>query len=158
MEQSQQKPGQHQAGNVSGGSGGPTGGGTGVVGTGTMTGQCKSFNPMKGYGFVVGPDGTDIFLHRQSLVDGSTPQAGDTIQFDVEPSEKNPGTMTATNATGGTGWDSGKGKGKGKGKGMDMWSMMQMMMMGGMGGYGASKGGWGGGKGGPYGGKGKGKW
>jgi CspA family cold shock protein len=119
-----------------------------------MQGQCKSFNPMKGYGFVIGPDGSDIFLHKNAMVDGSTPKTGDTIQFDMEPSEKNPGTMQAKNATGGTGWDS---KGKGKGKGFDMWSMMQMMMGGWGGGYGASKGGWGGGKGGPYGGKGKGK-
>ena len=29
------------------------------------------------------------------------PKAGDTITFDVEPSEKNPGTMQVTNATGG---------------------------------------------------------
>ena len=159
IEQSRLKPGQMQAANVSGGSGGPTEGGpSGVVGTGTMQGQCKSFNPMKGYGFVVGPDGSDIFLHKNAMVDSSTPQAGDTITFDVEPSEKNPGTMQVTNATGGTGFDTkgkGKGKDKGMGKGMpDMWSMMQMMMaMKGGGGYGASKGGWGGGKGGPYGGK-----
>ena len=108
----------------------------------------KSFNPVKGYGFVIGPDGTDVFMHRSAFVDGSTPQAGDSITFDVEPSEKSPGTMQVTNATGGTGHDAPKGKGKG-GWGMDSWG----------GGYGASKGGWGGGKGGPYGGKdgGKGK-
>ena len=33
------------------------------------------------------------------------PKAGDTITFDVEPSEKNPGTMQATNATGGAARD-----------------------------------------------------
>jgi len=33
------------------------------------------------------------------------PEAGDTITFDVEPSQKNPGTMQATNATGGAARD-----------------------------------------------------
>eukprot|EP00972_Heterocapsa_arctica_P084663 12469364-Heterocapsa_arctica.AAC.1 len=81
-----------------------------------MQGTVKSFNAEKGFGFIVAADGTDIFIHRSGCVDGSTPQAGDFMTFDVQPSKVKPDQMQATNATGGTGWDSG-GKGKGKGKG-----------------------------------------
>mmetsp|Transcript_14364 Transcript_14364/g.39409 ORF Transcript_14364/g.39409 Transcript_14364/m.39409 type:complete len:219 (-) Transcript_14364:433-1089(-) len=145
MEPSQTKPGQMMATNVSGGTGVAMNGGKGVQGTGTMQGTVKSFNPEKGFGFITGGDGADIFIHRSACVDGSTPQAGDTMTFDVEPSKVKPDQMTAVNATGGTGWDAGKGGkgGWGGGWGMDSWG----------GGYGACKGGWGcGGKGGPYGG------
>ena len=156
MEPSQSKPGQMAAANVTGG--------TGVDGknappTGSMQGTVKSFNPEKGFGFITGADGNDVFIHRSGCVDGSTPQAGDTMTFDLEPSKVKPDQMQAVNATGGTGYDTGKGGGKGKGGGwgMDAWGGCGGWGGGGGGGYGAMKGGWGGGKGGPYdGGKGKG--
>merc|ERR1719271_2081581 len=119
-----------QACNASGGTG-AKGGGKGQPGTGTMFGQCKSFNTEKGFGFIIGPDGGDIFLHIKAVVDGSTPQQGDNLQFDLEPSRTKPDQMAAANVTGGTGWGGkGKdaGKGKGKGWGGDAW--------GGDGGYG----------------------
>jgi cold shock CspA family protein len=149
-----EKSGKMQATNVTGGTGIPGPGGKGIQGTGSMQGTCKSFNAEKGFGFITGADGSDVFVHRSGMVDGSTPQAGDTITFDVEPSKQKPDQMQAVNATGGTGYDTGKG-GKGGGWGMDSWGGGGW----GGGGYGASKGGWGGGgggKGGPYGG-GKGK-
>ncbi|CAJ1359219.1 unnamed protein product [Effrenium voratum] len=148
MEPSQTKPGQMQAGNVTGGTGVAGPGGKGLQGSGSMQGTCKSFNPEKGFGFITGADGNDVFVHRSGMVDGSTPQAGDTITFDVEPSKQKPDQMQAVNATGGTGYDTGKAGGKGWGMGgMDFWG----------GGYDASKGGWGASKGGPYGCGGKGK-
>lgn len=152
VQESKIKPGQMQASNVTGATGtaGAKGGGkgSGVVGTGAFTGACKQYNGDKGFGFIIGEDGTDIFLHVGGMVDGSTPQKGDQLQFDIEESKLKPGQLQATNITGGTGWGKGDGKGFGKAKGG--W--------GGWGGWGGDDG-WGGDSwGAPYGkGKGKGK-
>lgn len=183
LEESKMKPGQMQANNVKGctGTADAKGGGavSGVVGTGTLTGTCKSFNPEKGYGFITPADGSEnVFFNAKQMVDGSSPQSGDSLTYDVGPSPIKPGQMQANNVTGGTGsgakggggWDGG-GKGKGNGivigwggkascggKG-DGWGGGKGDGWGGGkdGGWGKSKGdGWG--KSGPYdGGKGKGK-
>ncbi|CAK0891053.1 unnamed protein product [Prorocentrum cordatum] len=149
MEPSTTKPGQFQAVNVTGGTG-SAGGGTPVEGTGAHRGTCKSFSAQSEYGFIVGEDGSDIFLHQRAMVDGSTPKQGDTLQYDLEPSRSRPDKMQATNVTGGTGKGGGYGKsgwgakGGGKGgpygkggwcgKGMDMgwggWGGKGMPMMG----------------------------
>merc|ERR1719272_2287630 len=133
LEESKLKPGQMQAANVSGGTGtaAEKGAGKGQPGTGTMFGQCKSFVPDKGFGFIIGPDGADIFLHLKAMVDGSVPDRGDNLQFDIEPSRTKPEQMCAKNVTGGS-----KGAEKGGGKGA--WA--------------GGKDAWGGGKGSPYGG------
>merc|ERR1719253_788930 len=101
-----------QAANVSGGTGtaAEKGAGKGGKGTGTMFGQVKSFVLDKGFGFITGPDGSDIFLHIRAMVDGSVPDRGDNLQFDVEPSPKKPEQMCAKNVTGGS-----KGSEKGGG-------------------------------------------
>jgi len=149
VEDSAKKPGQVQAKNVSGGTGKPEekgagkGGKAGKAGPpGANSGQVKSFNAEKGFGFIIGADGTDLFCHLHAVVDGSVPQTGDTITYDIEPSRSKPGQFTACNVQGGTGSQPKGGKGGGKDYG---W---------GGGGYGASKGdSWdGGGKMGPYGG------
>jgi len=143
--ESKMKPGQMQAENVSGGTGVPGEKGAGKGGPapppGPNQGSCKSFVPDKGFGFIIGADGADIFFHVRGMTDGSTPQAGDALSFDMEESKIKPGQMQASNIQGGTGWAPDKGKGKDGGKG----------------GYGAAPawGGadsWGGGKAGPYGG------
>merc|ERR1740133_338593 len=146
VEESASKPGQMKASNVTGGTGKLDNGnkglgkGKGIPGTGACYGTVKSFNGGKGYGFI-SHEGTDVFFHQRDMVDGSTPQAGDSLQFDLEENPQKAGSMKAKNATGGTGWPEDKGKGKGKDKG-----------------YGAAPawgGGWGGGKGwdaSPYGG------
>jgi len=175
-EPSKSKPGQMVAQNVQGGTGtkgkgkGYGGGGfgdswggkgasfappmqQGPLTPGANVGQVKSFNPMKGFGFVILPDGSEVFFHHQNCVDGSTPQVGDALSFDMEPSRTKEGQMIAKNVQGGTGMPGG-GKDGGKGKGgKDSWGDSWD------GGYGAGKGeSWDGGKGGPYGGdKGNGK-
>jgi len=131
-EENSHKPGQLQGKNISGGTGnkGITGGtpmtttssdvsapGAGgaapanVTVTGPMQGIVKNFNAEKGFGFIVGPDGSDIFLHIKAVVDGSIPQAGDTLTFNLEINPSKPGQLRAGNITGGTGTaDTGKGK------------------------------------------------
>ncbi|CAE8590802.1 unnamed protein product [Polarella glacialis] len=111
---------------------------TPVQGTGAYEGTVKSFNPMKGFGFIgLSGGGDDVFCHVKDCV-GTQPQQGDAVKFDVEASQNNPGKMQAKNVTGGSaalgqgGMMGGKGGMMG-GKGM-------MGGMGGMGGYGAMMG------------------
>jgi len=53
-------------------------------------GKIKWFNPRKGYGFIAGPDGRDIFVHYSSISgDGyRTLAEGDTVSFDAVEGEK----------------------------------------------------------------------
>jgi len=114
IEESPSKPGSYVAKNVSGCTGVPEGpGGKGTVkggeGTGQFQGSVKSFSEMKAWGFIV-HEGSDIFFHMKDIMDGSVPDRGDVMKFDVEENPGKPGTMKATNVTGGS-----KGKGMGKG-------------------------------------------
>jgi len=142
VQDSEKKPGSKCAKNVTGG----TGAMKGVMGNGSCQGTVKSFNPNKGFGFII-YEGQDLFVHVRDC-SGGCPQTGDTVAFDVTDSANKPGSKQASNVTGGTAnfqqQDGGKGDwGKGGGKGD--W------------GYGPMKGGWGMGGCGPYGGKGGGK-
>lgn len=53
-------------------------------------GKVKWFNPKKGYGFIEGPEGRDIFVHYSSISgDGyRTLAEGDEVTFDVVEGEK----------------------------------------------------------------------
>jgi len=53
-------------------------------------GKVKWFNPRKGYGFIAGPDGADVFVHYASIAgDGyKTLVEGDLVSFDMVESEK----------------------------------------------------------------------
>eukprot|EP00440_Ansanella_granifera_P049626 gb/GFBE01053778.1/.p1 GENE.gb/GFBE01053778.1/~~gb/GFBE01053778.1/.p1 ORF type:complete len:120 (+),score=39.00 gb/GFBE01053778.1/:1-360(+) len=66
----------------------------------TASGTCKSFNGMKGWGFVE-YNGTDIFVHIKDCT-GLQPKAGDTLTFDLEESKNRPGQYQAKNVSGGT--------------------------------------------------------
>eukprot|EP00930_Biecheleria_cincta_P055722 TRINITY_DN41_c0_g3_i1.p1 TRINITY_DN41_c0_g3~~TRINITY_DN41_c0_g3_i1.p1 ORF type:complete len:187 (+),score=52.06 TRINITY_DN41_c0_g3_i1:55-615(+) len=128
-------PSKTEAKNVSGGTAG-----------GNTEGKVKWFDEMKGYGFIE-LDGQSHFMHATDIT-GGTPQEGDTVWFDIVPSEKDPSKTAAKNVVGGTGYPMGKGWGKGWGKwGMPMWGFG--------GGYGWGGKGFGGGKG--SGGKGEGE-
>eukprot|EP00928_Gymnodinium_smaydae_P063543 TRINITY_DN47098_c0_g1_i1.p1 TRINITY_DN47098_c0_g1~~TRINITY_DN47098_c0_g1_i1.p1 ORF type:complete len:293 (+),score=51.03 TRINITY_DN47098_c0_g1_i1:57-881(+) len=161
-EPSPMKPDQLQAVNVVGGTGKKPTGQPGAQGTGAHQGTVKSFSADKGFGFVVGPDGADVFLHIKSCVDGSVPQNGDVLTFDMEPNPGKPGQMRTRNVTGGTGWpgsnfQNNKGKGWGgdmggmggmkgacKGDGYGPMAMMAMMKGMGKGPYGCGAGAFGG--------------
>jgi len=68
----------------------------------SLTGTVKSFNLQKGYGFLTGVDGQEVFLHVKNCTDGMAPQQGDTLTYDLQPSKSKPGQMECCNVTGGT--------------------------------------------------------
>ena len=59
-----------------------------------MNGIVKWYNPRKGYGFVAGEDGIDVFIHRDNLGDIEFLNEGDTITYEVIETEKG---LKATN-------------------------------------------------------------
>jgi len=55
-----------------------------------LKGIVKWYNPRKGYGFIQGEDGNDVFVHRSSISVGTFLNEGDAVEFDVENTEKGP--------------------------------------------------------------------
>jgi len=55
-----------------------------------MEGTVKWYNPRKGYGFISGEDGKDVFVHRSSMPDGTYLNEGDKVDYQLEDSERGP--------------------------------------------------------------------
>jgi CspA family cold shock protein len=53
-----------------------------------MKGTVKFFNEMKGFGFISGEDGKDVFVHKTALEEGTTLHENDSVSFDVEQGDK----------------------------------------------------------------------
>ncbi|MFA6888150.1 MAG: cold shock domain-containing protein [Candidatus Woesearchaeota archaeon] len=53
-----------------------------------MKGTVKFFNEAKGFGFITGEDGKDVFVHKLALAEGVTLHDKDTVTFDVEQGDK----------------------------------------------------------------------
>jgi CspA family cold shock protein len=58
-----------------------------------MKGTVKWFNDRKGYGFIEGDDKKDIFVHRNSIPEGTYIDEGDQVEYEVESSEKGPSAI-----------------------------------------------------------------
>ncbi len=57
-----------------------------------MTGKVKWFNAAKGYGFITGDDGKEVFVHFSAIqIDGyKTLDEGQAVEYDVNDGEKGP--------------------------------------------------------------------
>jgi len=55
-----------------------------------MKGTIKWYNGLKGFGFIQGEDGTDVFVHRTALPMGIDLYEGDSVEYQVEDSERGP--------------------------------------------------------------------
>ena len=55
-----------------------------------MKGKIKWYNARKGYGFIEGEDKKDIFVHRNSVPDGTYLDEGDQVEYEIEDSDKGP--------------------------------------------------------------------
>ena len=55
-----------------------------------MKGTIKWYNTRKGYGFILGEDGKDIFLHRTSVSSDMHLKEGDKVEYELEDTERGP--------------------------------------------------------------------
>lgn len=53
-----------------------------------MEGKVKFFNEMKGFGFIIGDDEKDYFVHQTGLADGVRLRDEDRVTFDVEEGDR----------------------------------------------------------------------
>lgn len=65
------------------------------------TGKVKWFNAEKGYGFIIGTDGKDIFVHYSAInSDGyKTLEEGQTVTYDVVQRDRGPQASSVTVVT-----------------------------------------------------------
>jgi len=63
-----------------------------------MTGKVKWFNAAKGYGFITGEDGTEVFVHFSAInSDGyKTLDEGQAVSYDVNNGDKGPQAVNVT--------------------------------------------------------------
>jgi len=53
-----------------------------------MKGTVKWYNFRKGYGFIQGEDGKDVFVHRTDLPLGIVIDENDLVEYEVEESDR----------------------------------------------------------------------
>jgi len=53
-----------------------------------MQGTMKWFNVTKGFGFIVGEDETDYFIHHSQIPEGLILKENDKIEFEVKETDK----------------------------------------------------------------------
>lgn len=53
-----------------------------------MKGKIKWFNAKKGYGFIIGEDEKEIFVHRNDVPSGTYLNDNDQVEYSVESTEK----------------------------------------------------------------------
>lgn len=63
-----------------------------------MTGKVKWFNAAKGYGFITGDDGVEVFVHFSSInQDGyKSLDDGQAVSYEVTEGEKGPQAVNVT--------------------------------------------------------------
>lgn len=55
-----------------------------------MKGKVKMFNAERGFGFIAGEDGKDVYVHGTAILDGAKLVAGDSVEYEVEAGDRGP--------------------------------------------------------------------
>jgi len=55
-----------------------------------MNGRVKFFNEAKGFGFIIGDDGKEYFVHVTGLEPGAEIKDDDEVTFEVEQGDRGP--------------------------------------------------------------------
>jgi CspA family cold shock protein len=55
-----------------------------------MKGKVKMFNTARGFGFITGDDGKDVYVNVSEIQGGAVLAVGDVVEYDVESGERGP--------------------------------------------------------------------
>lgn len=53
-----------------------------------MKGKVKMFNTGRGFGFITGDDGKDVYVHTTAIEGGVALAIGDAVEYEVESSDR----------------------------------------------------------------------
>jgi len=53
-----------------------------------MKGKVKMFNAERGFGFITGEDGKDVYVHTSAIEGGAALVVGDSVEYEVESGER----------------------------------------------------------------------
>jgi len=53
-----------------------------------MKGKVKMFNTERGFGFITGDDGKDVYVHTSSIEGGAALAVGTAVEYEVEAGER----------------------------------------------------------------------
>ena len=55
-----------------------------------MKGKVKMFNAARGFGFITGDDGKDVYVHTSAIEGGAVLTVGDSVEYEVEEAQRGP--------------------------------------------------------------------
>ena len=55
-----------------------------------MKGKVKMFNAARGFGFITGDDGKDVYVHTSMIEGGAVLSVGDSVEYEVEEAQRGP--------------------------------------------------------------------
>ena len=58
-----------------------------------MKGTIKWYNSMKGFGFISGDDGKEVFVHRTVVPEGLLLYEGDKVEYQVKETDRGPNAI-----------------------------------------------------------------